>query len=583
MYKNFKTVFDNFENLKIKLFFLFLLSVLGTLLETLSIGLLLPLLKIIVEGRNFFDTFLSNFQQFENMIKTFESLSQNSLVLIFLITITSIFFVKTIFFIFLVWKQNVFSYQVESSIAKRLLNYYFKEKYIFHLKKNSSELLRNIVDEILAFRVYIINSSLVLLLETLVVIFICCLLIYLSSVKAIALLMFIFFCVLIYAKLNKKKVETLGKHRQIQDELRLRHLKQGLEGIKEIKISNNENEFLNIFDKHNKNSVGARAQLHFWTSIPRHIIEFVGVITFVLLIIFTLYTGSDLKQFLPILGVYAAAAIKLLPSAAKILQSINNIRFGLPSLSLLANEVGSIKNQELLENKKIKNKIYNQSFKNLKFERVDFRYQASSPFILDKINFNILKGEKIGIVGESGSGKSTLVDLISGLLKPTNGKIFLNNEVTDLESQDWLKHVSYVPQKTFLIDDSITKNITFGEKEKFINNEKLKKIISLVKLKELAGNDYANLKLAVGEFGDRLSGGQRQRIGIARALYSEFKLLILDEATNALDKTIESEILQNIFEYTKDKVLIIISHKTSSLKNCDRIYKIEKGNLKIIN
>ena len=409
-----------------------------------------------------------------------------------------------------------------SSIAERLLNYYLKEKYNFHLKKNSSELLRNIVDEILAFRVYVINSSLVLLVETLVVISLSILLIYISPIPTVIFFIFIFLCVLLYSKLNKKRIIFLGENRQIQDELRIRHLKQGLEGIKEIKISGNENEFLRIFDKHNKNSVHARAQLHFWTSIPRYLIEFVGVLTFVLLILLLIYSDYDLKNFLPSLGVFAAAAIKLLPSAAKILQSINNIRFGLPSLNLLAREVKNIQTQENFLNEKVSDKFDRLIFKNLKLESVDYKYLDTSKLILDKISLSIKKGDKIGIVGDSGSGKSTLVDLISGLLNPTNGKIFLNDEISNLENQNWLKQISYVPQKTFLTDDSIEKNIAFGEKDELINHKKIKEVISLVKLNELVGKDFLNLKLTVGEFGDRLSGGQKQRIGIARALYSNF-------------------------------------------------------------
>ena len=210
-----------------------------------------------------------------------------------------------------------------------------------------------------------------------------------------------------YSKLNKKRIIFLGENRQIQDELRIRHLKQGLEGIKEIKISGNENEFLRIFDKHNKNSVHARAQLHFWTSIPRYLIEFVGVLTFVLLILLLIYSDYDLKNFLPSLGVFAAAAIKLLPSAAKILQSINNIRFGLPSLNLLAREVKNIQTQENFLNEKVSDKFDRLIFKNLKLESVDYKYLDTSKLILDKISLSIKKGDKVGIVGDSGSGKST--------------------------------------------------------------------------------------------------------------------------------------------------------------------------------
>ena len=171
--------------------------------------------------------------------------------------------------------------------------------------------------------------------------------------------------------------------------------------------------------------------------------------------------------------------------------------------------------------------------------------------------------------------QSTLVYLISGLAEPSNGKILLNNKIVNLNDKNWLNQVGYVPQKTFLTDDTVEKNITFGEKELLFNNSKLKEIISLVELDEFLENDRKKLKLNVGEFGDRLSGGQRQRIGIARALYSKFQILILDEATSALDFKTESKVLENICNYMKEKTLIIISHRSSSFKSCNKIYEIK--------
>lgn len=581
MFKDLELILKNLEGLNKKLFFLIILTILGTILETLSVGLIFPLFKIILEGSEVLKLTGSNIQLFEDLKLLLLDLSYDKLILVFLLLILTVFFLKTIFFIFLVWIQNKFAYEVESLVGKKLLKYYFNQNYNFHLNKNSSELLRNIVDEIKIFRVNIINSSLTLLVEIMIVLFISCLLIYIVSFETILIILFVFLIVIFYSKLNKNKILSLGALRQNEDALRIRHLKQGLDGIKEIKISGNENEFLKIFDKHNKESIKAKAEQQFWVGIPRYIIEFVGVLTFVLITMYAIMSGVAVKDFLPVLGLFGAAAFKLLPSASKIIQSINNLRYGRPALTLLAAEI----NELLLQDKKklkLKEETSINNFENLRFDQIDFKYANSNSLVLKKINMTIKQGDKIAISGNSGSGKSTLVDLISGLTEPTNGKIFLNNEIINLNDKNWFKHIGYVPQKTFLTDDTIEKNITFGEKDLLLDNQKLKDIIAVVELNEFFKNNSKKLKLNVGEFGDKLSGGQRQRIGIARALYSKFQILILDEATNALDLKTENKVLENICNYIKEKTLIIISHR-SSLKSCNKIYEIKNGDLNLIN
>ncbi len=580
MFKDLDFILNNLEGLNKKIFFLFILTIFGTILETLSIGLIFPLLKIILEGSDILKLSGTSFQFIEDFKSILLNLSYEKLILLFLFFILTVFFLKTIFFIFFVWTQNKFAYEVESLIGKKLLKYYFNQNYNFHLNKNSSELLRNIVDEIKIFRVNIINSFLILLVEIMIVLFISGLLIYIVSFETILIILFIFLIVIFYSKLNKSKIISLGAHRQNEDALRIRHLKQGLDGIKEIKISGNENEFLKLFDKHNKKSVKAKAEQQFWVGIPRHIIESVGVLAFVLITVYAIMSGVEVKSYLPVLGLFGAAAFKLLPSASKIIQSINNIRYGGPSLTLLAEEIKQINIQDK-KKIKINEKISIINFESLQFNEVDFKYANSTSLVLKKINMNINKGDKIAISGISGSGKSTLVDLISGLAEPSNGKILLNNKIVNLNDKNWLNQVGYVPQKTFLTDDTVEKNITFGEKELLFNNSKLKEIISLVELDEFLENDRKKLKLNVGEFGDRLSGGQRQRIGIARALYSKFQILILDEATSALDFKTESKVLENICNYMKEKTLIIISHRSSSFKSCNKIYEIKDGVLSL--
>ena len=561
------------KKLKLKLVYLFFLTLIGAFLETLGVGIILPLLMLITQGKLALQEILNKAPDFINNNINLTKFTDNDLIIYFIAFTIIIFFLKTLFFIFLIWRQNQFAHQVDSSISKRMFNFYLNKSYLFHTQKNSSKLFRNIIEEVKGFRHYIISSSLTLSIEILVLMSISSLIIYLQPVPAISAACLIFICIIILSKIIKRRLIKISKERQYHDALKIQHLNQGLNGIKEIKISRKEKEFLSIFDKHNLMSVKMHAENQFWNLIPKYILEFAAVFTFMAIAIFVAKKGYDLKFFIPTIGMIGVATFRLLPSANKIVQSINNIRFGIPSADILVSELKEDK-EENIYTKPLK--ILPNNYNKIIFNKVSFCYPNSEKKIIKDATFEISKGDKIGILGPSGSGKSTLVDLITGLIKPTTGIIKLDNLEVTLMQKNWYERLGYVSQFIFLTDDTIKKNIAFGIEEKKINENSINIAINTAQLKEFITSCPKGIDTSIGEFGARISGGQRQRIGIARAVYAQPRILVLDEATSAIDSKTEDRIINNINTLT-NKTIIIISHRLSTIKDCNKIFEFKDG------
>ena len=565
-------------NLKKQLILIFFITIIGTFLETLGIGIIFPILKIIVEGEEFIKNYHTNYAYINHFIEYLSSKNYIELISFLLFLVILVFFIKTIFFLYLVNKQTKLSHMIEYKLAKTLFYHYLNQEYSFHLARNSSKLFSNITEEIKNFRLNLIDPFLIISTEIIFVFAIVTLLILIEPTATISVAIFIAVIAFIYVSFTKTKISKIASKRQIHEALKIQHLKQGLNGIKEIKISGKENIFLSIFNKHNLETVNSRVKLGIWTIIPRYLLEFLSVAGISMLAIFFVNHGGDLKSLLPTLGVFLAATFRLLPSTVKIVQLYGRIRFGTPSSNLLREELKQSKNR--FHEKKLFQINNNFNFDKLSLKNISFKYPNSNKNVLNNITLDINKGDKIGIVGSSGSGKSTFIDLITGLIAPTEGQIYLNNNQVDLDNKYWFRKNSYTPQFIFLSDDTILKNIAFGiEKNNLVLNN-VKKASELAEIKDFVETLKLGLNTFIGEFGVRISGGQKQRIGIARSLYSNSEILILDESTSAIDLKTEEKIINNI-NSLRDKTVVIVSHRISTLKNCNKLIEIKNGNLEI--
>jgi len=560
---------------KKKLYLLFFLLIMGMFLEMLSIGILVPLLGLMVNSdmTNKYPIILSFF-------KFFNIETKEQIVIISMLSLVFFYLLKTTYLIFLSWHQSKFTSNLASEMGNKLFKGYLNLSYDFHLNKNSAELLRNIQTEVTQFA-SVSQSTISLASELAVILGISIMLIIFNPTGAIFVILFMIISTLIFHLVTKRKILNWGILRQVHSKYLNQHLLQGLGGIKDVKIYNKEDYFHDEYSKHNLQFAKIQTRVIALSQIPRLYLEFLAIIAMSILTIVNVSSGKDIVLIIPILGVFVAAAFRMMPSVNRIMGSIQQIRFAIPVIQVLYQEFSTIDKPN-----KINQIIKDLPFSNkLTLDKIQFKYDTinkDSAFTLENISLEIFKGETIGIIGASGSGKSTLIDIILGLLMPTDGQVISDKYDISFNLKEWQSKIGYVPQVIYLTDDSLKKNIAFGIPEEMIDYTKLDIAIKASQLDSFINTLPDGINTFVGERGVRISGGQRQRIGIARALYNNPEILVLDEATSALDTEIEEEVMNSVYNLIGQKTIIIVAHRISTLSKCNKIYKVENSKITLI-
>ena len=551
-----------------KFLYLGLLIVMAMLLEVFSISLVIPVLGI-MQDPSFFKNLFSD----SEFLKSLDHIEQ---IYFAVFVLCSVFTVKLFFLIFLNYSQFKYTTTLQIEITKKLMMQYLFMPYENYFKRSSSEFMRNLRDESGSFVYGIITPILTLTIEILVIIGISILLFSQIGLASISILLIIVFFSAIYIKFTKKIIQKLGKERFFYEEKVIKNINEFFYSIRDIKIYFLQNYFIGRFWNVLNGFASSLRKFLTFAVLPRLIIELVLIFFLGALLILLTLKNDNLEQTIVTLGLFAAASFRLLPSLNKIISSQQTLRYQVPSV----NEIYKELNNNYLKNiPKSKNVL---SFKKtLELKNIDFYYN-SKKVILKNLSLKVKFGEKIGIIGHTGSGKSTLIDIIAGLLFPTSGQLIIDNKKINLKKQLWKHNIGYVSQNTCLIDDTIKANIAFGNFNDDINNERILKILSDVEMSRLVKSLRYKTSTIIGERGITLSGGQKQRLGLARALYHKPKLLILDEAFSALDTKTELKIFNKISKDYKDITIINIAHKGSSLKFCDKVYRLENKKLKIV-
>ena len=550
-----------------KIFFLFLMMLLAVLLEVVSIASILPLTREFFEpGENLL--FLKN-------IKFLNSYAGIYILIVFFLLI---YLSKFIYLFFFYYIQNTFINNLSAKLTTQLFNTYLFKSYEFHTSKNSSVMVRNLVGEVKLLCSSFVYPIFMLIIEVTIVFGI--LIFLLSYDPLISTSMGVIFIILIivYFLSIKKKFLQWGNERQYLNNLSLKFSLQGLNGIKEIMVYSKENIFINFFSKNEYKFANVSKLYNTFQQLPRLLFEFIIILLLISLMFFLKYQDLPNSKIFEILGVFTLASVRFIPSASKIIGSLQLLRYATPALNVILNE-------KMLSNEKI-NEIINKQNNNedysflesIVLKDLSFKFLNKEEFILKDINLELRKNEIIGVYGPSGSGKSTMVDLICGLLKPTSGEITMDGRSMEKNIFSWRKKFGYVTQKTYLIDDTIKNNILFGEEEKF-DASRLQDSVKSSQLEDFIKQLPEGIETVVGERGAMLSGGQIQRIGIARAIYHKSEVLIFDEATNSLDVDSEQKIIDEIIGLKEKKTIIMISHKMSVLKICNKIYEVKDKKL----
>jgi len=474
------------------------------------------------------------------------------------------------------YAQLRFALMREFSIGKNLIEKYLHQPYAWFLNQHSAELGKSILSEVSAVVQQTILSILMFFAySTLAISMI--LLLFVVDVK----LAFIVstFLIIVYGLVfyfMKNILTMIGDQKIKANEERFKIVSEAFSAIKEIKLAGLEKNYVELFSK--PAEIFARNQALSQTIyyLPRFIIEGVAFGGMIILVLVLILRGEFFFEIAPILALYAFAGYRLIPAIQNIYFSITQIRFSKPSLDLL--------HQNLIKLKKIENNNRNIAInfkKNICLKNVDFYYPFTKEPSLKNINFNISSFSRIGIIGPSGSGKTTLVNIILGLYSATKGSLLVDNKIISNENvKSWQKNIGYVPQQIYLSDKSIAENIAFGEEKENIDFNMIQKVSKIAKIHDFVINNLPEkYDSYIGEGGVKLSGGQRQRIGIARALYHNPNLLILDEATSSLDNETENAVVDDINKLEKNITIIMIAHRLTTLKNCEQIYLLENNKI----
>ena len=545
---------------------------LSVFFDTIGIGMVIPIINVLIDN-----DFTNKFQFIQNIIDHLGNPKKEELLISMVVFLLSIFLIKNIFLGILTWKKENFTYSVANLYAKKLLNNYCNKPYLFHKNNNSSKLINNLVHETSVASAQFVLAFIDLIIEIILLSALFFLLLFVEPLVTIVMLLIFAFVGSLYFLLVKKKMLNYGYIRQKTNVQKLKLYKEFFLNIRFLLIYKKTKRIFNaIFDNLNKIK-NLNTRYTFLQSFPRLLFEYLIIIIFGFFVIGYIYSDHLLMQnLIPTLALFSAAAFRMLPSINKIIIKLQNLKYAKSAMELISNEINN--SNGVKDNKKNEEQFI---FKNLNFKNVFFKYDNRQDYVIEDATFNIEKGKIYGFIGKTGSGKTTLTDLIMGLLDVKSGEIKLNNKFDLSEVKfDWHKKIGFVPQNIFLEDDTIKNNIAYGEFDEEINKNNLSKSIKSAQLEDFISNLGNGLSTQVGENGSKLSGGQIQRIGIARALYFNPEILILDEITSSLDSNTEEQILNVIKNLKNEITIILITHKTSAMVICDEIFEV--NNKKIL-
>ncbi len=546
--------------------------VLTSMLEVVGIGLIAPYVALIIDQSAPIEKFswLFNILGLDgNYQLAVISLGLLLLIIFIIKAVSSIWINKIIVF---------FSQNQQVKLRSYLMHAYQNISYEEYLHRNSSEYIRNIQETTGQFSGGVLLPLLRLVSDSIVAIFIIILLAYQDIVALISLVMLVGILAYSYDKFFRYKLKDHGSIANASAASIVKAVNEGIEGLKELRIYNKEQYFYNIVNKNSKKFAYSNSMKQVISSAPRYLLEAVAIGFVVSLVIISSLSESGLDSILPTLSIFAIASIRLIPSFNVILTSILSLRYSRNSVSILYKDLKNLKKIKTIEVAK-NTKLNNELFQSFELERVNYSYPFSTERALSNISLKFLPGESIGIVGPSGSGKTTLVDLILGLVVPQSGSVLYNKRTLALSLNVWRSKIAYIPQKILLIDDTLRKNIALGIPENEIDDRKIQDSIKRAMLSEVVEKMPIGVDTVIGERGTLLSGGQMQRVALARAFYHDRSVLIMDESTSALDSEMENEVVEQMRFLHGTMTIIVIAHRVTTLKYCDRIIKIDNGEI----
>ena len=573
MFKLVKNLFDLLSpNQRKRFFVLQFLVIVTSVFEILGVASIIPFMALVGD--------MSQLEQNTLFAKIYiESgvASESQFVFFIGLCVLGLLFISMIISIFTTWGLSMFANKIGTEIADRLYTYYLNQDWLFHASGSSAQLTKKIATETMRVTGAVLvplmqmNSKVTLSLLMSTSIFL-----YDPKVALIGLSIFAISYFFLF-KVFRNKLNKNGIAISEVNEERFRLMNEGFGGIKDLLLMGRDNDFIDRFNKSGKTlaySQGTNAAL---VQAPRYFVELLAFGSMIVLILYLIAShNGNLGMILPILSVYAIGIIKLLPAFQQIYSSMAIIKANIPAFESIKQDLYDSLHKES-KSQKFERNCFTPK-KNISLENITFTYPNKEEPALNELDMSISANNVIGIVGPSGSGKSTLIDILLGLIYPQKGHLKIDNEIINMKNRrSWQNTIGFVAQSIFLSEGTIAENVAFGLPSNQIDLDQVNHALEIAHLSEFVKSLKNGINTKVGERGVQLSGGQRQRIGIARALYNNAQVLVLDEATSSLDGITEKMIMEAIDAFSGKKTIILVAHRLKTVQKCDQIFFIDKG------
>ena len=477
------------------------------------------------------------------------------------------------------WFIAYFVHNCKAGLSARLLERYLQQPYEFFLLRNTSDLSKNILEEVNRVVHNVMHHFLEMNVRIIQAFCIFCLLVYMDPLLALLILGILGGSYVVIYFLIRRKLAIIGNKRRLASKGRFQAAHEAMCGIKEIKILGREKSFLEQFFEFTLRLARLESYHAIVSQAPKFILETLAFGSLLLIILYFLASATaEPNLVFPVLALYAFAGFRLMPALNVIFVGVSTIRFNLAALDIVHDEM---RGKIVLEQLSVKQVEPMPLERALELTDITYTYQGAGKPVIQSLSLKVIANTTVGFVGTTGAGKTTLIDIILGLLVPQQG--ILNVDGTEVQGdliQSWQRNIGYVPQSIYLADDSVARNIAFGVPAEEIDQKAVERAARTANLHDFVQQELPlRYDTIIGELGVRLSGGQRQRIGIARALYHEPQVLILDEATSALDNTTEEQVMEAIQSLAGEKTILMIAHRLTTLQDCDQIHLLEHGRI----
>ncbi|MDC1066109.1 ATP-binding cassette domain-containing protein [Candidatus Pseudothioglobus singularis] len=535
------------------------------LLEVLGIAAIMPFISMASDF-----SYISEQTHLNFFFTFFGFSSQLFFVVAFGITLMLFFCFKGLLYIYYYASLAKISRGQYAIIATKIFKNFIDRKYIDFLDQNNANLTKSIVTEAQGVTTTFVSFFLIIS-ELLVLILIIGIMFYENFEASLVIFLVLILNVILIKKTISKKINSQGIERERFQKEFYSSINTSFGNFKISKLSLNPEIILDKFRTSNKGFTNAQIKFESLVHIPRVVLETLGFSVVILIVLFLIIRNNNtIVESMPLITLFVLGLYRLLPAVNRIITNYNNIEYYAKSLDIVINEIN-----HPVEKKSLNNIIFSEK---VALKNINFSYKDK--LILENVTLTINKGEKVAFVGESGSGKSTLVDIIMGLHLHQTGKCLVDKELlTNLNIDSWRGKVGYIPQNIYLFEGTVLENVAFG---RTIDESKVRAALESANILEFLELHHDGVNTQVGDFGVKLSGGQRQRVAIARAIYSNPEVLVLDEATSALDESIERKVMNEIYNIAKDKTLIVIAHRKSTIKNCDKVYRVKDKKVSLI-